>query len=330
MDYGLGMGRAMLSVWNGALSAMPQDAAPCLLTPGSNDVKASMDWVATSGAAFSAGLGQSGFAHLKHYTVEYREWGEGPPLILVPGLAGGFELLGPLARILAQRFRVISYQLRGEDDCFALRQRFDLSDLVQDLAEFLDWQCLERPTVMGVSFGGALALEFSVRHPNRLNALVVQGAGARFERGLVQQIAGIVLARYPLPPDNPFVNQFFNLLFGGRQKKGPLFNFVTRQIWQTDQSVMAHRFQMVERFDMDNRLERIQSPVLVLSGDRDMLVSPKNLQALADRIAHARVASLSRCGHLAFVTQPEKVANEVVAFLETVNPNTNRSRPTAI
>ena len=56
---------------------MPQDAAPSLLAPGSTDVKASMDWVATSGAAFSAGLGQSGFAHLKHYTVEFREWGDG-------------------------------------------------------------------------------------------------------------------------------------------------------------------------------------------------------------------------------------------------------------
>jgi pimeloyl-ACP methyl ester carboxylesterase len=281
-------------------------------------VKASMDWVATSGAAFSAGLGQSGFAHLKHYTVEFREWGEGPPLVLVPGLAGGFELLGPMARILARRFRVICYQLRGEDDCFALRQQFGLADLVKDLSEFLDWHCLERPAIMGVSFGGALALEFAARFPHRLNALVVQGAGARFERGLVQQIAGMVLARYPLPPDNPFVNQFFNLLFGGRQKQGPLFSFVTRQFWQTDQSVMAHRFHLVEHFDLNDRLDRIQSPTLVLSGDRDMLVSPKNLKALCTGIPCARFVSLSRCGHLAFVTHPEEVADEVAAFLKSV------------
>jgi len=282
-------------------------------------VKASMDWVAASGAAFSAGLGQSGFAHLKHYTVEFREWGEGPPLVLVPGLAGGFELLGPIARILARHFRVISYQLRGEDDCFALRQRFGLPDLVQDLAEFLDWHCLERPAIMGVSFGGALSLEFAARFPNRLNALIVQGAGVRFDRGLVQQVAGIVLARYPLPPDNPFVNQFFNLLFGGRQKQGPLFSFVTRQCWQTDQSVMAHRFHLVEQFDMKDRLNRIQSPALILSGDRDLLVSPTNLKALCAGIPHAQFASLPRCGHLAFVTQPKPVAEEVSGFLENVS-----------
>src|SRR5579883_3314743 len=112
-----------------------------------------------SGAAFSAGLGRSSFAQLRHYTAAYREWGDGPPLILVPGLAGGFELLGPLARLLANHFRVISYQLRGEDNCFALRQPFDLQDLVEDLAEFVDSLCLESPTVFGVSFGGILALE---------------------------------------------------------------------------------------------------------------------------------------------------------------------------
>ena len=48
-------------------------------------------------------------------------------------------------------------------------------------------------------------------------------------RGLLQQVAGWVLSRYPLPSDSPFVNQFFNLLFGARQEPGPLFEFVTRQ-----------------------------------------------------------------------------------------------------
>src|SRR5215813_13405067 len=185
-------------------------------------VKATVDWMAEAGAQFRPRLGRSGCVHLSQYTAQYCEWGEGPPLVLIPGLAGGFELLGPLARLLASHYRVISYQLRGEDDCFALRRRFGLKDLVQDLAEFLDWHCLERPAILGVSFGGVLAVEFAARFPSRLSALAVQGVGARLERGLLQRVAGTVLSRYPLPADNPFVNQFFNLLFGGRQRSEPL------------------------------------------------------------------------------------------------------------
>ncbi|HEV3257574.1 MAG TPA: alpha/beta hydrolase [Gemmataceae bacterium] len=278
-------------------------------------MKASTEWLSSSGAEFSAGVGRSGWAHLQHYSVEYREWGEGPPLVLVPGLAGGFGLLGPLARLLAKDFRVISYQLRGEDDCFALRQRFGLADLVEDLGEFLDWQGLECPSLLGVSFGGVLALEFAARFPYRLQHLVVQGAGSRFERGLLQRVAGAVLSRYPLPTDNPFVNQFFNLLFGGRQRPGALFQFVTRQCWQTDQSVMAHRFRLVEQFDIRPRLGRIRVPTLVLAGDRDLLVSEQSLRDLCAGVAGNRLVRLGGCGHLAFVTQPCRVADEVKKFL---------------
>jgi pimeloyl-ACP methyl ester carboxylesterase len=279
-------------------------------------MKVSTEWLEASGAAFSAGTGEASFVHLKHYTAAYCEWGEGPPLVLVPGLAGGFELLGPLARLLAHHYRVISFQLRGEDDAFALRRRFGLEDLVEDLAEFLDWYGLEAPPVMGVSFGGVLALEYAARRPHGLSSLIVQGAGARFERSLLQQVAGAVLSRYPLPSDNPFVNQFFNLLFGSRQRPGSLFRFVTQQCWQTDQAVMAHRFRLAERFDLGERMGRIRVPALVLAGERDLLVSANSLAALAEGIADCRALTLRGCGHLAFVTRPEAVAEEVRRFLD--------------
>jgi pimeloyl-ACP methyl ester carboxylesterase len=247
--------------------------------------------------------------------VDYCEWGEGPPLVVIPGMAGGYDLLGPLAKILARDFRVISYQLRGEDNCFALRRPFGREDLVDDLRELLDCLCLENPTLMGVSFGGVLALEFASRHPYRLKDLIVQGAGSRFEQGLLGQVARTVLARWPLPSDNPFVNQFFNLLFGGATKKDALFDFVTRQIWQTDQSMMAHRFNLVESFDISGRLDRVRVRTLIMAGDKDILVSPRSLAELKEGILDSRLLRLPRCGHLAFVTHPTVVADKVRAFL---------------
>src|SRR5207247_4643116 len=126
----------------------------------------------------------SAFVHLGKYTVELREFGSGSPIVLIPGLAGGFNLLGPLARTLAANHRVFTYQLRGENDCFVLRHPFDLDDLVEDLAELLDSLRLENPTIMGLSFGGIIALKFAIRFPYRVDRLIVQGVGARYERGL--------------------------------------------------------------------------------------------------------------------------------------------------
>ena len=103
-----------------------------------------------------------------------------------------------------------------------------------------------------------------------------------------------VLSRYPLPADSPFVNQFFNLLFGGKQKPGPLFEFVTRRCWQTDQSVMAHRFHLVETFDIEARLSRITAPVLVLTGERDLALMPTLVKSFAQAQPTFAIAMLTR------------------------------------
>jgi pimeloyl-ACP methyl ester carboxylesterase len=289
-------------------------------------VKATIDWRTASGSAFLPHEGTVGHAQLKHYTARYAEWGEGPPLILVPGLAGGYELLGPLARLLAEHFHVISYQLRGEDEPFALRRRFDLKALSDDLAELTSWLGLERPAVMGVSFGGLVALDFATRHPGRLGQLIVQGVGARFEKTLFRLIAGWALTCLPLPTDSAFVNQFFNLLFGGRERPLPLFDFVTRQCWTTDQSVMAHRFRLAEKFRIQERLSRIRVPSLLLAGDRDLLVTEDSLKTLHEGIRDAQLVKLEGCGHLAFATQPQRVVDEVRRF-HAHPASVNKCRP---
>jgi pimeloyl-ACP methyl ester carboxylesterase len=281
-------------------------------------VQATAKWFSSSGAFYRPGGGEVGYAQLTHYTAEYCEWGNGPPLVLIPGMAGGFRLLGPLADILARDFRVITYQLRGEDNCFAMRQPFDLSDLVSDLAEFIRWRGLESPPVVAVSFGAIIGLEFAARFPLRLGRLAVQGVGSRFESGLIHRIAGTVLSRFPLPSDNPFVNQCFNLLFGAPPEEGELFDFVTRQCWQTDQSVMAHRLHLVESFNLDARLDRIRVPTLIMNGQRDVLVSQPTMETLGEGIIGSQLLRLPRCGHLAFVSHPHMVAEHVKNFMSSV------------
>jgi pimeloyl-ACP methyl ester carboxylesterase len=279
-------------------------------------VKASLDWLHSTNRKYGGLAAPSAFVHLGRYTTELYESGSGSPIVLIPGLAGSYELLGPLAKSLAQSRHVYSYQLRGENDCFVLRHPFDLDDLVEDLAELLDQLKLESPTIMGLSFGSVIALKFAIRYPYRLNRLIVQGTGARFEGGLLQQIASTVLSRFPLPADSPFVNQFFNLLFGGKQKRDSLFDFVTEQIWRTDQSVMAHRLRLLEGLDVEDQLGSIRVPTLVLCGDRDVMVSPQSLRTLCERIPDVHLQRLPKCGHLAFVTKPDAIVKSVTQFVE--------------
>jgi pimeloyl-ACP methyl ester carboxylesterase len=77
---------------------------------------------------------------------------------------------------------------------------------------------------------------------------------------------------------------------------------------------MAHRFRLVERFDVTERLRYIRVPTLVLTGDRDLLVSEESLTALCAGLEDCRQVTLPGSGHLACVTQPGRVAEEVQRF----------------
>ena len=243
--------------------------------------------------------------------LEVVEIGKGEPIVLVPGLAGGWKLLAPLARKLAKRNRVVLYGFRDEFDPLSSRPARQVADHAGDLSRLIGELGLERPTVFGVSFGGAVALEFAVDEPYRVGRLILSGVESRFRTTLASTIARRVLERFPLPGDNPFVNQFFNLFHGGKPAPGPLPRFVVERCWETDQGVMARRLAMLEDFDVTDRLWRLDAPTLVVAGARDVVVPPARQKALAASIAGARFETIEQAGHVGFLTHSADIVHHV-------------------
>jgi pimeloyl-ACP methyl ester carboxylesterase len=254
------------------------------------------------------------FAHLSSdYTAEYIDCGKGRPIVLVPGLAGGIGLLEPLIDELAKSHRVIAYELRGEGPSLFQRD-YHFNRLVQDLGELINQLRLERPGVVGVSFGAAIAVEFATRHSRRLSFLAAQGASKVYHPGLFGDVARQVLDNLALPENSPFVNQFFSLLIGSRRREGDQFDFIVRRSWDTDQSVMAHRMALLDEYDPQDRLSQIHTPSLILAGEQDVLVPMGESRELASLIPSAEFRSIDRAGHLAFVTHARRLGREIQEF----------------
>jgi len=252
--------------------------------------------------------------------VDVIRLGRGAPLVLVPGLAGSWKLTLPLAQRLARRFEVITYGLRGDrfpwSSCTSPQHGiWDIGGHADDLSSLIHQLGLECPAVFGVSFGGAVALELAAEYPSRLGALIVQGADSRFRATIGSTIARRVLERFPLPSDNGFLNQFFNLLHGAKPEPGPLASFVVERIWETDQSVMAQRLAQLESFDVSERLWKIDAPTLVLAGSKDAIVPAARQKLLAQSISGARLELLEGAGHIGFLTHRQEVARQVQRHL---------------
>lgn len=259
--------------------------------------------------------------------IELVRLGQGEPILLVPGLAGGWRLLAPLGRRLAQRgFEAILCGLRGDSPFQSSPMRLDsLDDLAKDLDRIIDALRVERPVVLGVSFGGAVALQWAVTNPGRVGGLILQGVEARFRPNLGSTITRRVLERFPLPSDNRFLNQFFNLLHGCKPEPGPLVDFVVEQCWQTDQSVVVRRLSALESYDVSDALDVIEAPTLVLAGSRDAIVPARRQQALAAAISSARYVLLEGAGHIGFLTHGEEVVHHVERMLRSTPVSSSSS-----
>src|SRR3954451_19090071 len=83
--------------------------------------------------------------------------GHGEPIVLLPGLAGGWRMLTPLAKALARRFEVVMIGLRGDQQSAGGWGGQKPADHPFDVPEVIARLRLERPTVFGVSFGAAVA-----------------------------------------------------------------------------------------------------------------------------------------------------------------------------
>lgn len=249
--------------------------------------------------------------------------GRGEPLVLVPGLAGGWRLLTPLIRRLARDHEVFAVSLRGDRDLggglgVTENSHADVAGHAADVSTLIDRLGLERPALMGVSFGGAVALELAVERPRGISALVVQGVEERFRTSLGSKIVRRVLENHPLPTDSPFINQFLNLLYAKKPEPGPKTDRVVSRVWETPQAVIARRLAGLEHFDVSDRLWLVDVPTLVLAGSGDVIIPASRQKRLAQEISGARFQSVEGAGHIAFVTHADAMAAQVREHLQRV------------
>jgi esterase len=102
----------------------------------------------------------------------YRELGQGQPIIIMHGIFGSSDNWLTQSKILAEKYRVISLDLRNHGQS-PHDETFDYSSMANDLLLFIKDHKLENPIIIGHSMGGKVAMNFAVAHPEMLERLVV-------------------------------------------------------------------------------------------------------------------------------------------------------------
>lgn len=124
----------------------------------------------------------SGYVDVNGLHVYYESHGSGTPLVLLHGGVMTIDLnFGAILPALAQTYQVIAVEMQGHGRTADIDRPLTPANLAGDIVGLLDHLGIDRAHVLGHSFGGAVALELAVSHPDRVRSIVPISASVRIE-----------------------------------------------------------------------------------------------------------------------------------------------------
>ena len=110
--------------------------------------------------------------------LHYRDWGgSGPPILLLHGLSSNTRIWDWTAPLLTDRFRVIALDQRGHGPSDVPESGYGFDETVPDVVAFIEARGLDRPIVVGHSWGASVALALGVEHPEHTRGVVMVDGG---------------------------------------------------------------------------------------------------------------------------------------------------------
>lgn len=242
--------------------------------------------------------------------------GEGDPLFLIHGIGASSAAWHKAIPILAKRFQVITYDLRGHGASPLPQNRFCLDDLIHDL-EHLRRRCgIEQAHFAGHSLGGMIAPAYALKYPKRVLSLGLFSTAAFRTKEDHKKVLGIIQAmreKGVAQVLETLTKRWFTDRFISRNPE--IVQSRLQQVLDTDEETFLNVFQIYADTEMAPWLHRVQAPCLVLTGEHDGGCSPCLNRQIADALPKSELLILPGYKHSLLLEAGGLVAEHLVKFI---------------
>jgi proline iminopeptidase len=260
---------------------------------------------------------------------------ENPVVLLLHG-GPGFDhaYFKPSPSALTEASQLVYLDQRGQGrSARSPVESCTIEQMADDAATFCRTLGIERPTVLGHSFGGFVALHLTLRHPEVVGSLILVDTAAASDdmAGAMERLE----ARY-----GSEVRAAAEPVFGGDFSEAAMTDFMrlvapayvhdpdkvasVLEVWgrsSFNTEVAAHYFRnLAGLYDVRDRLGEIQVPTLVVVGEHDWLTPPSASRVIVEGIPGAELVVIPEAGHFSFIEQSEAHADAVRRYLGAPTP----------
>ena len=253
--------------------------------------------------------------------IYYERHGQGPTLMLVPGLNGTGVSWRNQIPVFAKHFEVVVHDHRGCGQSSPSKIKYSVDQMASDALKLMDALGIAKAHYLGHSTGGAMGQVLAIDHPDRIDGLVLSATWAKSDAYFKRLFAARKRALRDSGPEAYMKASNLALLppwFIAERtaevdamEAMALKTFGLPEIWES-------RIDAISVHDRLAQIGRIRHRTLVLVAEDDMVTPLYFAKQLAAKIPNATLKTLKTGGHMCMITVPEDYNRLVVDWLTAI------------
>lgn len=246
-----------------------------------------------------------------------KEAGSGVPLVLLHGYCGSHRYWDDAAALLAERYRVITPDLRGHGDSPATDGGYTMESLAEDTLRLLDRLGIERAFLFGHSLGGYVTLSFAEQYAVRLIGFGLVHSTSYPDSDFAKANRDKAVDTINNDGVAAFVNGLVPKLFAPEhrnEQQGPMRKAIEIGYGTSSQGAIGCALGMRDRPDRTPVLQHASLPILLLAGEKDEVIAEERRFPVTGTLV-TRV-TLAGVGHMSMMENPSALADAIGAFVQ--------------
>lgn len=254
----------------------------------------------------------------------FRQYGQGPPLVILHGLLGAGSNWVTLARrVFGSYFTVYVPDQRNHGQS-GHGEAFDYMTLADDIEDFFDARGLERAHVIGHSMGGKAAMEFALTRPKRVERLVVVDIAPR---AYPDRHSHILQAMKSVDPSSFDRRDGIEAALAARLTDPKVVQLMLKNVdrgedglfrWAVNLEAIEHGYPQIR--DGLETWNTWDGPALFVRGERSDYLAEGDMELVRSYFPNARLDTVPAAGHWVHADHPAAFSRLVLEFLGVEHP----------